>query len=213
MTCLRGASFALIFSGLTACGPVASDQMGTDAARPVPEASDGGRANLSSSDAGSTTMGTGGLAPPDDDSPTFVPFQRDFQGFSTWPRFVIQNKGPVADGAVHAAGERMVYINQLPGPGHAQFPNKTIIVKTMENGDTFAVVKRGGAYNKTGARGWEWFELKRVDGEWLIVWRGITPPAGERYSGIAGGTCNDCHAAFAANDFIGTPGLSLSLFR
>jgi hypothetical protein len=147
-----------------------------------------------------------------DDSPAFIAFQRDFQGFTAWPHFDVPD-APAAGGLIHPAGRRTVYINKMPAPGRTTFASGTVIVKVMENGDTLARVKRGGGYNMNGAPGWEWFELKQVDADWLIVWRGITPPAGFCYGGIVGGVCNTCHAAFAGNDFVGTAALLLRDFR
>jgi hypothetical protein len=72
------------------------------------------------------------------------------------------------------------------------------------------MAKRGGDYNARGAQGWEWFELKaQLDGSWTIAWRGITPPEGCGYSGIAGGGCNICHTGAIANDYVQTEGLRL----
>jgi hypothetical protein len=118
----------------------------------------------------------------------------------------------IGEGAIHRSGKRTVYINQLPPTGATSFDTGTIIVKTMQSGEVFARVKRGGDYNKNGNLGWEWFELKQVDAAWVIVWRGITPPAGFCYGGIVGGACNDCHRVFAHNDFVATAALDLTKF-
>jgi hypothetical protein len=69
-----------------------------------------------------------------------------------------------------------------------------------------AMVKRGGTFNKRGALGWEYFELKQnADGVPVIVWRGATPPTGEAYrnllrqndldDGRMEADCNSCHVA------------------
>jgi hypothetical protein len=197
-----------LLAGVGACGPIASEQ---ERAR---GSADGGATPGVAGDAGGAAAdGAPAAANPEDDGPPFIAFQRDFQGFQAWTRFDIPTTVAVGDGLIHPAGQRVVYINQMPAAGRTTFRNGTVIVKTMENGDTLASVKRGGGYNKNGARGWEWFELKFSDPEWLIVWRGITPPEGFCYGGIAGGACNLCHGAFVANDFVGTPGLDLSKLR
>jgi hypothetical protein len=176
---LRSSLVALLAAG---CGPVASDLEG----RP-----------------------DGGAAPGPEEASTFIPFQRDFQSFATWPH--VEITGVAVMGNVHLAGKRTIYINQMPGHGQTAFAPGTLIVKVMETGEIFARAKRGGSYNAQGARGWEWFELKQVDGEWLIIWRGIAPPAGVcAYGAIVGGACNDCHRAFVDNDFVASAAFDLS---
>jgi hypothetical protein len=140
---------------------------------------------------------------------TFIPFQRDFQGFTGWTRFELPSVAQVGDGNIHTAGKRIIYINRMPDPGSPHFAPGTIIVKTMQTGEVFARVKRGGEYNKNGTRGWEWFELAASGTEWVISWRGITPPVGFCYGGVVGGACNDCHMAFAHNDYVAASVLDL----
>jgi hypothetical protein len=180
---------------LVGCGPVASDEE-NQPNRGV----DGGL-----------------MQDPSDDGTAFIAFQRDFQSFATWPHYEID--APLALGggpgiaAVHLAGKRVLYVNQLPGHGQTHFAKGTIIVKTMETGETFARAKRGGGYNKSGAQGWEWFELKQVGADWLILWRGITPPNGLcSYGGTMGGVCNDCHTGFSNNDYVAASALDLAAF-
>jgi hypothetical protein len=139
-------------------------------------------------------------------------FQNAFQDFPNWQHFDLISEIAIGDGAIHHSGKRTVYINHLPPAGATSFDTGTIIVKTMQSGEVFARVKRGGDYNKNGNLGWEWFELSKVDDTWVIVWRGITPPAGFCYGGIVGGACNDCHRAFAHNDFVATAALDLTKF-
>ena len=139
-------------------------------------------------------------------------FQTAFQDFPNWTHFDLVSDVAIGEGAIHRSGKRTVYINRLPPSGATSFATGTIIVKTMQSGEVFARVKRGGDYNKNGNLGWEWFELKLVDTTWVIVWRGITPPAGFCYGGIVGGACNDCHRAFAHNDFVATAALDLTKF-
>jgi hypothetical protein len=159
------------------------------------------------------------------DTGQFIPLQKDFVEFRSWVRFDLgpgidpaRIDGGAADGAVHVAVPRAVYLSAVPPAGSTSFPVGTILVKTTGEGtatpgETFAMAKRGGSYNARGAAGWEWFELAdATDGTPLIVWRGIVPPAGEGYAGIVGGVCNDCHAAFSGNDYVGSDELRLSAF-
>ena len=139
----------------------------------------------------------------------FVAFAPDFQGVLDWPRFAV-DRPPIP--AIHDSGKYLVFINKMPPAGAERFPTGTIIVKIPRGqGDVFAMAKRGGEYNARGAQGWEWFELKaQLDGSWVIAWRGITPPEGCGYSGIAGGGCNLCHAGAVGNDYVQTTDLRLS---
>jgi hypothetical protein len=182
----------LLAGGGPGCGPIASEmEPPPGSAVPAP---DGG--------------GPGVMPPPlPEDAPPFVAFQRDFQGFESWPRIDLPSAEKVGEGLVHTAGKRTVYVNNLPPKGRKVIPNGTIVVKTIESGETFVQVKRGGGFNAKGAVDWEWFELKKVNDAWVIVWRGIAPPLGAcmtNYGGLGmGGACNECHVAFAGNDFIG----------
>lgn len=144
----------------------------------------------------------------------FVAFAGDFAGFRSWTHTPGTSATPPA--TTHTMGPRTVYINTEPKAGATSFPVGTIIVKELETGalgerTVFAMVKRGGDYNSAGARDWEWFELTNVDEEKVnIVWRGVGPPAGEKYGGDGTAGCNGCHAAAKSNDFVQTTGLSLS---
>lgn len=149
--------------------------------------------------------GPGGEAP-DAGAGSFIAFSQDFEGFTTWASSTLPDAGP----DVHTAGPRTVYLNARPPPGSTAFPKGTIIVKKMPF-NTFAMVKRGGGYNASGALEWEWFELVESQGSVAIKWRGLGPPAGEMY-GKSGQTCNQCHAGGAANDFVLTPALQLGSF-
>jgi hypothetical protein len=133
---------------------------------------------------------------------SFLAFSSSFAAFRTWPSF--HSDGPVDDGTVspEALGARMLYINELPPPGTTEFAVGTIIIEARETGmqNIFAKVKRGGGYNRGGARDWEWFEL--VENPVTIVWRGLGPPNGESYGGDPN-ACNTCHATCGAgNDFV-----------
>jgi hypothetical protein len=148
-------------------------------------------------------------------SGVFIAFQCDFSGFESWTAFDL---GDDQDDGVTFVGHRRAYINQLPPHGSSTFPVGTIVIKTIAEdqetpGQIFAMAKRGGSYNVQGATGWEWFELlKTTDAPPVIRWRGITPPAGEKYAGIAGGACNTCHALGYRNDFVPSTELSLPQF-
>jgi len=116
----------------------------------------------------------------------------------------------------------VVFLNHRPPHGATSFSVGTVIVKEIFPTDaadangakTFAMAKRGGNYNSSGAAGWEWFELdppQSINPDMpSIVWRGVAPPAGENYGGSSGGTCNDCHSAARANDFVQSPPLQLA---
>jgi hypothetical protein len=192
---------------VSACGGGGEDpgEGDVDAAADGGIRSDGGPATSPNG----LPLGDGGAPAVDPQEPQFVPFQRDFQGFETWTKFELGSDEGVGDGVIHTKGKRTIYINRLPAPGSRAFPNGTIIVKTMPTGEILARVRRGGDYNKNGARGWEWFELGKVEDQWVFSWRGITPPAGFCYGGIVGGACNDCHRAFAHNDYVAASVLDL----
>ena len=133
----------------------------------------------------------------------------DFADFPSWSSQTFDTT--VALGASHVAGRRTVYINQRPPAGAAEFPVGTLIVKVTEtDGKIFARAKRGGNFNRSGALNWEWFELEEGTAGLSVRWHGWGPPAGEMYGGDAGGACNGCHSAAAANDYVLSPGLVLT---
>lgn len=132
----------------------------------------------------------------------FIAFKRDFADFLQWEPFHVE--GAADHGGVHFAGARTVYVNQRPPAGSTEWPLGTVLVKAMDDRTVapatgepppiFAMAKRGGGFNASGARGWEWFGLVMgTDGQPLIEWRGLGPPAGETY-GATQQTCNGCHA-------------------
>jgi hypothetical protein len=139
-----------------------------------------------------------GLACETDSTPDepFIAFGADFAGYHAWKSFVPILELPGND---HLNGTRTVFVNRLPEPGSAEFPVGTIFVKESGDGDpstrhVFASVKRGAGFNKTGAIGWEWFELENGSGdEPTILWRGVGPTNGDAYGGDATGGCNLCH--------------------
>lgn len=170
--------------------------------------------------AGCSAGSSGG--PSETTSGTFVAFASDFSGFHSWSS--TPGEGPPgapqpptsADGGLHA-GPLTTYINQKPPHGSTSFPVGTIIVKEpttppLTERQIFAMVKRGGGYNSSGATDWEWFELRNVDeNNVTIVWRGVGPPTGEAYASTPN-LCNDCHGMARSNDFVWTVGLKLSSF-
>jgi hypothetical protein len=139
----------------------------------------------------------------------FIAFARDFQVFRAWERIDLPSERH--QGLTHVAGKRREYLSQRPPPGATQFPVGTILVKELVGAASsghglFAMVKRGGDYNRAGARGWEWFELGEREGSVGIVWRGLNAPDGEGYgSGDPLGGCNGCHDVGAANDYVRGP--------
>lgn len=145
---------------------------------------------------------------------SFVAFARDFDGYERWQGFPLGVSTP-AEGEID--GPRTIFASRIPAPGTPEFPVGTLLVKEIGDGpvaerQVFGMAKRGGDYNAFGAKGWEWFELKRTaDGALTIDWRGIAPPEGKGYgTNIKGGACNDCHASLgAANDAVLTPALTL----
>jgi hypothetical protein len=163
---------------------------------------------------------------------TFTAFATDFEGFHAWPSAPATpastlpavdggdgvDGGALGDGGIHAL-PLTVYWKQAPPAGSAVFPVGTIIAKeTAEAAPTarkiFAMVKRGGNFNPTGAIDWEWFELQNTaDGGVVINWRGYGPPSGS--SDIYGGDptiCNTCHLIAARNDDVWSSALQLTNF-
>lgn len=159
--------------------------------------------------------GTGLPAPTGASS--FVAFAAHFQGYQRWaatPGVPNPDFGTAVTGTVHDLGPMTVYVNRPPPAGATTFPVGTIVVKEATTGalgqrTVFAMVKRGGAFNDTGALGWEWFELVNGCDGVQILWRGVGPPAGEKYGGDAASGCNACHAMGKGNDFVLTKGLRL----
>jgi hypothetical protein len=149
--------------------------------------------------------------PPGD---SFIAFASSFADFRTWPSYPVTE----TEDATHTTGPRTEYLNQTPAHGSKEFPVGTIVVKESDAGaladrQIFAMVKRGASYNASGAKDWEWFELRNVDAARVtIVWRGVGPPAGETYGGDANGGCNTCHAEASTNDYVRSKALQLSGF-
>ena len=140
--------------------------------------------------------GSGGASDPT--STQFLAVVEDFNGYHSWPSFDVTGEAVVV--GIHDGSTVTEYVNMLPPTGATEFPQGTLIVKeaiggTMEH-ELFAMARRGGNFNSTGARGWEWFELVNLeDGKdsVKINWRGFGPPLGEMYGGDPNSTCNTCH--------------------
>jgi hypothetical protein len=145
-----------------------------------------------------------------DAGPTFIAYARDFQGFDSWKSETFTDANAL--GSTHVAGERTIYLKLGPSPSATEFPLGTIIVKrTQVDGKIFAQVKRGGGFNAAGAKNWEYFELSETAaGVVSYQWRGDHPPAGEIYGSNPTDTCNVCHKAGAANDYVLAPGLTFA---
>ena len=137
----------------------------------------------------------------------FVPMPADFAGYTSWPSLSIPAATTATTASVHS-GPATVYISAPPSDGATTFPVGTRIVKVMAGPDVriFAMAKRGGDYNATGAKGWEWFELLPTDCVPYFIWRGVGPPSGENY-GDTDSSCNACHTGSDAVDHVRTPGL------
>ncbi len=180
-------------------------------------------------------------APESSDAGTiFVAFAPDFTGFRLWPSALAvpspalppppgdgvargdagSDAGAAADAAVDSGihtGTLTVYWKQAPPSGSTSFPEGTLIVKETDGGDVttrqvFAMAKRGGDFNPSGAVDWEWFELQNIDDTYVrIIWRGDGPPANEVYGGNPA-TCNVCHDIARANDYVWSSALDLSNF-
>ena len=164
------------------------------------------------------------------DGGVFVAFATDFAGFHDWPSAVampspslppvdaggVGPDGGATDGGVHPVPETEYW--KIPStPTGGVFPLRTIIVKETNEADptarqVFAIVKRGGDFNPTGAVNWEWYELKNnADGTVVVSWQGFGPPSGS--ADIYGGNpavCNNCHVKAAANDYVWSAALQLS---
>lgn len=155
---------------------------------------------------------------------TFLAQQRDFADYDDWMPFDTE----VSDEHGGVVGTVTEYLNRLPDEGSEAFPVGTMIVKTVQpaKGEPpaiHAMAKRGGAFNKQGALGWEYFELKKSDtGTPVILWRGPRPPSGEQYRSLLRMNdlddsrmevdCNGCHM-LSHNDAVLSSALDLSSFQ
>jgi hypothetical protein len=147
----------------------------------------------------------------------FVAFANDFDCFHSWNNAAAQADDDAGDG-LHGVGPLRVYWNVSPPASSTAFPVGTIIVKETEETDptartVFAMVKRGGGFNSSGANNWEWFSLQnQADGSVLILWRGVVPPADQTYAGQPIGDCNGCHTLASSNDYVWDLALQLANF-
>jgi len=138
---------------------------------------------------------------------TEVPvFNSSFANYHSWTSYSFD--GPAIASSPHTSGPRREYLSQKPAHGATSFPVGTIIVKEIgappaSQDSVFAMVKVGCDYDSDGAENWEWYELKvDASGAPSILWDGPAPPPGMTYSGFS---CNPCHAAAKANDYVQTP--------
>ena len=157
--------------------------------------------------AGSTTSCDSGAEAVDSRQP-FIAFLTDFKGFHSWTSH--DSESTIATGAAHT-GPKRTYINKMPESGADEFPVGTIIVKEgnldkpeYQDHQVFAMVKRGGEFNSTGADGWEWFELllSETGDVYSVEWRGVGPPLLGGYGSDPNSGCNECHVRSRANDFV-----------
>jgi hypothetical protein len=155
---------------------------------------------------------------PDAGAPSeFIAYASSFDGFHSWSSANATTADDAGDG-LHGLGPLRVYWNQKPPHGSTSFPVGTIIVKESEQTDVtqrtvFAMVKRGGGYNASGAAGWEWYSLlDNADGSVTILWNLTAPPPGETYANQAIGDCNGCHGVVKDNDYVWDTALQLSSF-
>jgi hypothetical protein len=155
---------------------------------------------------------------------TFLAQQRDFGDYEDWMPFDTE----LSDEHGGVVGTVTEYLNRMPEPGADSFPIGTMIVKTVEPTDgeppaIHAMAKRGGAFNKQGALGWEYFELRKSDqGTPIIIWRGPRPPSGEQYRSLLRMNdlddsrvevdCNSCHVV-SQNDAVLSEALDLKSFQ
>jgi hypothetical protein len=172
-----------------------------------------GTISLGTAACGSASESDGASGP---NGSTFLAFGSTFDDFHAWSSYPVPAGTGV--GSVHTSGPRTEYVNHLPTSGSTSFPMGTIIVKETDGGvladrSIFAMVKRGGSYNAAGAKDWEWFELQNVDEHSVrVLWRGVGPPAGEKYGGDPNGGCNGCHTAAKSNDYVQSKALQLDDF-
>jgi hypothetical protein len=146
------------------------------------------------------------------DARGFIARERDFRDYPTWESVTFETtvlEGTEGESG-HTGGVRRVYLSARPPEGATEWPVGTRVVKELLDADLIiASAKRGGAYNASGVRGWEWFGLKRdATGAVRIEWRGLGAPLGSEY-GSATGTCNACHGSAKELDGVMTPDFRL----
>jgi hypothetical protein len=165
--------------------------------------------DLATSDAGA---GAGGAV---DSAGAFVAEASDFDAFRSWPEVALGMGPNPAD----PPGPRFGFVKNPPSSG--VYPVGSIVVKAIErtpvaqDWDVLAMVKRGGWFNPSGARDWEYFLLRvGADEHVAILSRGIvledaTPDGGASYGSTGAIFCDGCHAARGAeaHDYILSPAL------
>jgi hypothetical protein len=142
-----------------------------------------------------------------DAGPSFIAVEGDFAGFTSWEAF----DGGTQTNDMLDGGQRTIYLKERPPHGSREWPLGTIVVKTTEGAQTFAMVKRGGGFNPY-LPGWEWFEIALTDGNPVIVWRGTGPAGTLGYGNMPPTGCNACHLDAYENDFVFGPAIQLSSF-
>jgi len=149
--------------------------------------------------------------PTHDAGPSFIAADGDFEGFTAWESF---DGGTEPADSLPGIAQRTLYLNHRPPHGATEYPLGTIIVKTTDGQQTFAMAKRGGGFNSDGALNWEWFELATATtGSVEIVWRGPAAPASVPYGRPGSVTCNQCHFDDAFyKDFVAGTAVELSSF-
>jgi hypothetical protein len=128
----------------------------------------------------------------------FVAFDPDFAGYRAWAQHDLGAAAPLG----HPAGRQVLYVSAPLAPGAARYADRTIIVREIQadpdrtKWDLFAMVRRGGGYNQSGAIDWEFFILSLdATGAPHVVSRGISPAetGASPYHPGEGITCNTCH--------------------
>jgi len=176
---------------------------------------------------------SGGAAVDADAGPAFIAYGTDFIAYDGWESTPLASAQPSADGGIptdpagcalghDTSTDRVGFLNRRPPHGSTEFPVGTIFVKELRkegvakaDWQVFAMVKRGGDYNRSGAKGWEWFELVPSATEGAaprIAWRGSGPPAGDGYGSPECGGCNGCHGGAANNDYVVSPQFDLKTY-
>ncbi len=147
----------------------------------------------------------------------FVAAAQDFAPFRSWRAVPLGDEPNSAD----PPGPRVAFVSRAPDASARSYPIGSIIVKAIENTpsptdwDLFAMAKRGGDFDPSGAVGWEFFLLK-LDGDQSIriVARGtiLTPPVdgGMAYGSAGAIFCGGCHGApgTTATDHVLSPALA-----
>lgn len=147
-----------------------------------------------------------GAAPPVDPLAgpgTFIAFDQDFAGFRSWQRYDLGVMTPPG----HPMGLQTLYVSRALPMGATRFEDRTIIVREIQSDpdptkwDLFAMARRGGGYNASGAIDWEFFILSLdSQGAPHIISRGISPDetSSSPYHPGEGVNCNTCHGGAEA---------------